>query len=111
MRRERSWELFFAASGEKFLRVFAEQVGFQIHRITNFAFAQRRDGERAEVQSIFIDQVTDVVADGFVAEADLCAGIEDLCAANGIGEGGGGYWGSGELISRRNYFFVSIQYE
>jgi D-xylose transport system substrate-binding protein len=33
---------------------------------------------QAAVQSIFIDQVKDVVADGFVAEADLCAGIEDL---------------------------------
>jgi D-xylose transport system substrate-binding protein len=45
---------------------------------------------QAAVQSIFIDGVASVVADGFVSEADLCAGIEDLCAANGIGEGGGG---------------------
>ncbi len=43
---------------------------------------------QASVQSIFIDQVADVVADGFVSETDLCAGIEDLCAENGIGEGG-----------------------
>ncbi|MCX6522868.1 MAG: substrate-binding domain-containing protein [Actinobacteria bacterium] len=39
---------------------------------------------QAEVQSIFIDQVKDVVADGFVDAAELCEGIEDLCAENGI---------------------------
>ena len=42
---------------------------------------------QAEVQSIFIDQVKDVVADGFVSYDDLCAGIEDLCEANGITAG------------------------
>ena len=44
---------------------------------------------QAQVQSIFFDQVKDVVADGFVAEADVCEGIEDLCAEAGIGAGGG----------------------
>jgi D-xylose transport system substrate-binding protein len=39
---------------------------------------------QAAVQSIFIDQVKDVVADGFVDAAELCEGIEDLCAENGI---------------------------
>ncbi len=44
---------------------------------------------QAEVQSIFIGDVHIPIDDGFVSEADVCAGIEDLCAANGIGEGGG----------------------
>ena len=39
---------------------------------------------QAEVQSIFIDQVADVVADGFVDAAELCAGLEAECEAAGI---------------------------
>ena len=39
---------------------------------------------QAEVQSIFIDQVVTVVEDGFVDAAELCEGIEDLCAESGI---------------------------
>jgi D-xylose transport system substrate-binding protein len=42
---------------------------------------------QAAVQSIFIDQVKDVVADGFVSYDDLCADIQDLCDANGIAAG------------------------
>ena len=45
---------------------------------------------QAQVQSIFKDQVKDVIADGFVTEAAVCEGIEDLCAEAGIGEGGSG---------------------
>ena len=44
---------------------------------------------QAAVQSIFIGDVHIPIDDGFVSEADVCAGIEDLCAANGIGDGGG----------------------
>jgi D-xylose transport system substrate-binding protein len=44
---------------------------------------------QAAVQSIFIGDVHVPIDDGFVSEADVCAGIEDLCAENGIGEGGG----------------------
>jgi len=43
---------------------------------------------KADIQSIFIDQVTDVVADGFVTEADVCTGIETLCAEHGVTAGG-----------------------
>lgn len=39
---------------------------------------------QAEVQSIFIDTVHVPVDDGFVAYADVCTDIEDLCAANGV---------------------------
>ena len=39
---------------------------------------------QAAVQSIFIDQVKDVVADGFVSREDVCKDIEDLCTANGL---------------------------
>lgn len=39
---------------------------------------------QAEVQSIFIDSVHVPVDDEFVAFADVCTGIEDLCAANGV---------------------------
>ncbi len=39
---------------------------------------------QAEVQSIFIDDVALVVADGFVSADDVCAGIEDLCEEYGV---------------------------
>lgn len=39
---------------------------------------------QAEVQSIFIDDVQLVVADGFVSAEDVCAGIEDLCEQYGV---------------------------
>ena len=39
---------------------------------------------KADIQSIFIDDVASVVEDGFVTREDLCADIEDLCTANGI---------------------------
>ena len=39
---------------------------------------------QAAVTSIFIGQVKDVVADGFVSRDDVCKDIEDLCTANGI---------------------------
>jgi len=39
---------------------------------------------QAAVQSIFIDQVKDVVADGFVDAAELCEGLEAECEAAGI---------------------------
>lgn len=42
---------------------------------------------QAQVQSIFIGQVKDVVADGFVSYEDVCSGIEDLCEANGVAAG------------------------
>src|SRR5690606_19379543 len=45
---------------------------------------------KAEIQSIFIDDVASVIEDGHVAAADVCEGIEDLCEANGIDVAGGG---------------------
>ncbi len=39
---------------------------------------------QAAVTSIFIGQVKDVVADGFVSRDEVCKDIEDLCTANGI---------------------------
>lgn len=39
---------------------------------------------QADVQSIFIDDVKNVVADGFVSADDVCAGIEDLCEEYGV---------------------------
>jgi D-xylose transport system substrate-binding protein len=39
---------------------------------------------QAAIQSIFIDQVKDVVADGFVTAEAVCEGIEDLCAEHGV---------------------------
>lgn len=39
---------------------------------------------QAEVQSIFIDDVALVVADGFVSADDVCSGIEDLCEEYGV---------------------------
>ncbi|MBI4882702.1 MAG: substrate-binding domain-containing protein, partial [Actinobacteria bacterium] len=39
---------------------------------------------QAEVQSIFIGDVHTPVEDGFVSRDDVCAGIEDLCTANGV---------------------------
>ncbi len=40
---------------------------------------------QAQVQSIFIDDVRIPIEDGFVSADDVCEGIEDLCAENGIG--------------------------
>ena len=40
---------------------------------------------QAQIQSIFIDDVKIPVADGFVSAADVCEGIEDLCAEHGVG--------------------------
>lgn len=40
---------------------------------------------QGEVTSIFFDDVHIPIDDGFVSEADVCAGIEDLCAEAGIG--------------------------
>ena len=40
---------------------------------------------QAEVQSIFIEDVHVPVDDGFVSADEVCAGIEDLCEANGVG--------------------------
>ena len=39
---------------------------------------------QAKVQSIFIGDVHIPVEDGFVSRDDVCAGIEDLCTANGV---------------------------
>ena len=39
---------------------------------------------KAEIQSIFIDDVASVIEDGHVTRDDVCEGIEDLCTANGI---------------------------
>ncbi|MEP1125423.1 MAG: substrate-binding domain-containing protein [Ilumatobacter sp.] len=39
---------------------------------------------QGEVTSIFVDNVSEVVADGFVDQAELCAGLEAECAAAGI---------------------------
>ncbi len=39
---------------------------------------------QAQITPIFIDDVKIPVADGFVSAADVCAGIEDLCTANGV---------------------------
>jgi D-xylose transport system substrate-binding protein len=39
---------------------------------------------QAEIQPIYIDSVHIPVDDGFVDAADLCEGLEDECAANGI---------------------------
>jgi len=44
---------------------------------------------QAEIQSIFISDVHIPVDDGFVAYADVCNGIEDLCTENGIVDPGG----------------------
>jgi len=44
---------------------------------------------QAEIQSIFISDVHILVDDGFVAYADVCDGIEDLCTENGIVDPGG----------------------
>ncbi len=41
---------------------------------------------QAQVQPIFIGDVHIPVEDGFVSADDVCAGIEDLCAANGVGD-------------------------
>jgi D-xylose transport system substrate-binding protein len=39
---------------------------------------------QAEVQSIFLDDVKIPVADGFVSKDEVCAGLEEQCAAAGI---------------------------
>ncbi len=39
---------------------------------------------QGEVQGIFIDNVNVPVEDGFVSRDEVCAGIEDLCEANGV---------------------------
>lgn len=39
---------------------------------------------QAQVQSIFAENVNDVVADGFVSYADVCDGIEDMCQEHGV---------------------------
>ena len=44
---------------------------------------------QAEIQSIFLSDVHIPVDDGFVAYADVCSGIEDLCTENGIVDPGG----------------------
>jgi D-xylose transport system substrate-binding protein len=49
---------------------------------------------QAAIQSIFIDSVHIPVDDGFVSYADVCGGIEDLCAENGVTDPGGGSEGS-----------------
>ena len=39
---------------------------------------------QAQIQPIYIDSVKVPVADGFVPFDEVCAGIEDLCEANGV---------------------------
>jgi len=39
---------------------------------------------QAQIQPIYIDSVKIPVQDGFVSRDDVCAGIEDLCEANGV---------------------------
>ena len=49
---------------------------------------------QAQIQPIYIDSVKIPVEDGFVSADDLCDGLEDECAAAGIGEGAGGDTGA-----------------
>ena len=51
---------------------------------------------QGEVQGIFLDNINVPIDDGFVSAADVCAGLEDLCAEAGISVDGSSGDGDGD---------------